>query len=79
VDFARFYTPALLERQREIKASFTQNERTALRGEDGQYTAHCLYVFPVEGVDPRGTVTLLVRDNEEKVVAKFTVDLSTMR
>jgi hypothetical protein len=30
-------------------------------------------------VDPRATVTLLVRDNEEKVVAKFTVDLSTMR
>jgi hypothetical protein len=79
VDFARFYTPMLLERQREIKASFTQNERTALRGEDGQYTARCLYVFPAEGVDPRGTVTLLVRDNEEKVVAKFTVDLSTMR
>ena len=35
-DFARFYTPALVARQQEIKASFTQNERTALRGEDGQ-------------------------------------------
>jgi hypothetical protein len=79
VDFARFYTSALLARPREIKASFTQNERTALRGEDGQYTARCLYVFPAEGVDPRATVTLLVRDNEEKPVAKFTVDLSTMR
>jgi hypothetical protein len=78
-DFARFYSPALLARQQEIKASFTQNERTALRGDDGQYTARCLYVFPAESVDPRGTVTLLVRDGEEKVVAKFTVDLSTMR
>jgi len=78
-DFARFYTPALLARQQEIKASFAQNERTALRGEDGQYTARCLYVFPAADVDPRATVTLLVRDNEEKVVAKFTVDLSTMR
>jgi hypothetical protein len=79
VDFARFYTPALVARQQEIKASFTQNERTALRGEDGQYTARCLYVFPAEGLDPRSTVTLLVRDGEEKVVARFTVDLSTMR
>ena len=79
IDFARFYTPALLARQQEIKASFTQNERTALRGEDGQYTARCLYVFPAAGVDPRATVTLLVRDGDEKLVAKFTVDLSTMR
>ncbi|HEX4995534.1 MAG TPA: hypothetical protein VFX87_11210 [Methylomirabilota bacterium] len=78
-DFARFYTPALVARQQEIKASFTQNERTALRGEDGQYTARCLYVFPAAGLDPRATVTLLVRDADEKLVAKFTVDLSTMR
>jgi hypothetical protein len=79
MDFARFYTPALVARQQEIKASFTQNERTALRGEDGRFTARCLYVFPAAGLDPRATVTLLVRDGDEKVVAKFTVDLSTMR
>jgi hypothetical protein len=79
VDFARFYTPTLQARQREIKASFTQNERTALRGDDGQFTARCVYVFPAEGLDPRSTMTLLVRDGEEKVVARFTVDLSTMR
>ena len=79
VDFARFHTAVLLARPQEIKASFTQNERTALRGEDGQYTARCLYVFPAEGVDPRASLTLRVRDNNEKVVAKFTVDLSTMR
>lgn len=79
VDFARFFTPTLQARQQEVKASFTQNERTALRGEDGQFTARCLYVFSAESVDPQSTVTLLVRDGEEKVVAKFTVDLSTMR
>lgn len=78
-DFARFYAPALLARRQEIKASFTQNERTALRGEDGQYIARCLYVFPAADLDPRGTVLLLVRDGEEKVVAKFAVDLATMR
>jgi hypothetical protein len=79
VDFARFYTPALMARQQEIKASFSQNERTALRGDDGKFTARCLYVFPAEGLDPRATVTLLVRDGDEKLVAKFTVDLSAMR
>lgn len=78
-DFARFYTPALASREEEIKASFTQNERTALRGDDGQYTARCLYVFPADRVNPRGTVTLLVRDADEKTVAQFTVDLSAMR
>jgi hypothetical protein len=36
-------------------------------------------VFPAEGVDPRASLTLLVRDHDEKVVAKFTIDLSTMR
>jgi hypothetical protein len=30
-------------------------------------------------VDPKATVTLLVRDVEAKVVAKFTVDLASMR
>ena len=79
VDFARFYAPALVAGPQEIKASFTQNERTALRGEDGQFVARCLYVFPTENVDPRATVTLIVRDGEEKLVAKFTVDLSAMR
>lgn len=79
VDFARFFTPALMARQQEIKASFSQNERTALRGDDGTFTARCLYVFPAEGLDPRTTVTLLVRDGDDKVVARFTVDLSAMR
>jgi hypothetical protein len=79
VDFARFYVPKLVAGREEIKASFTQNERTALRGDNGQYTARCQYVFPMEGLDPRATVTLLVRDVEEQVVAKFTVDLSAMR
>jgi len=79
VDFARHYVPTLVARQQEIKASFAQNERTALRGDDGQFTARCLYVFPAEGVDPKATVTLLVRDVEEKVVAKFTLDLAAMR
>jgi hypothetical protein len=78
-DFARFYAPALLRGQQAIKASFTQNERTALREEDGRYTARCMYVFPADALDKQGTVTLVVKDPDDKAVGRFTVDLSAMR
>jgi hypothetical protein len=79
-DFARFYSPVLLNDHRaSIKASFSQNERTARREDDGSYSARCLYVFPVAALRADETVTLLVKDMDEKQVAKFTVDLSSMR
>jgi hypothetical protein len=78
-DFARFYTSALRDGQNEIKPSFVQNERTAVRGQDGGYAARCLYVFPAEALTPRGRYTLVVRDADEKDVSTFTVDLSAMR
>jgi hypothetical protein len=78
-DFARFYAPALVRGQQEIKPSFTQNERTAWREEDGRFTARCLYVFPVEGIGPNDTVTVVVRDSEQKPMARFTIDLAAMR
>jgi len=79
VDFARFYTPTLMAGSLAVKASFVQNERTALREEDGKFAARCFYVFPADGLDPKGRVTLVVRDAEEREVAKFTVDLAAMR
>lgn len=79
VDFARFYVPMLVSGDQTIKASFTQNERTARREEDGSFTARCLYVFPANDLKPDATVTLIVRDVEDKPVAKFTLDLSAMR
>jgi hypothetical protein len=79
VDFARFYTPLLVNGQRQIKAAFAQNERTARREEDGGYTARCLYVFPAEGLAASGPLTVIVKDAQGKQVARFTVDLSTMR
>ena len=78
-DFARFYAPLLNRGQQEIKPSFTQNERTALREEDGSYTARCMYVFPAAEVDAKGKVVLVVKDQEAKPVARFTVDLAGMR
>jgi hypothetical protein len=78
-DFARFYTPEMLAGSQTVRASFVQNERTALRESDGRYAAQCVYAFPAEGVDPKGRVVLVVRDADEKEVAKFTVDLAAMR
>ncbi len=78
-DFARFYAPTLLAGSQEVKASFVQNERTALREEDGRYAAQCVYEFPTDGVDPKGRVVLVVKDADEREVAKFTVDLAAMR
>ncbi len=38
-----------------------------------------MYVFPSEGLRPGDTLMLIVRDSDDKQVAKFTVDLSAMR
>ena len=78
-DFARFYAPLLKSGKDDIEPSFVQNERTAIREEDGRFAARCLYTFPAEGVAATGRLTLLVRDPDEKEIAKFTVDLSGMR
>src|SRR5215470_10202983 len=42
--FARFYTPVLQVNGKEIKASFVQNERTPIVGEDGRLAARNVYV-----------------------------------
>jgi len=78
-DFARFYTPTLVAGTQEVKASFVQNERTALREDDGRYAAQCIYVFPAQGLAPNGRVVLVVKDADEREMAKFTVDLAAMR
>ena len=80
VDFARWYQPVLKVAGREVKPTFTQNERTALKLDDGRFAARNVYVFPLEGVPPRGTVTLVVRHTvEQKEVMRAPVDLSKMR
>jgi len=78
-DFARFYTPTLLAGSQEVKAIFVQNERTALREDDGRFAAQCVYEFSADGIDPKGRVVLVVKDADEREVAKFTVDLAAMR
>jgi hypothetical protein len=79
VDFARFYTPLLVNGPQQIKATFVQNERTARHEDDGGYTARCLYVFPATGLKPGEPLTLVVKEMDGKTVARFTLDLSAMR
>ncbi len=79
-DFSRWYRAVLLVSGKdEIKPSFVQNERTPLRQEDGRFLSRSLYVFPTDGLAPKGRVTLVVRDKDEHEVAKFPIDLSAMR
>ena len=80
VDFSRWYRPVLLVPGKdEIKPFFVQNERTALRQEDGRFLGRSVYVFSTDGLAAKGRVTLIVRDKDDHEVAKFLIDLSTMR
>jgi hypothetical protein len=80
VDFARWFQPVLLNGNAEVKASFVQNERTALRLEDGRYAARNIYVFPLEGLPPAGAVTLVVRNQPDgKEVWRARIELDKFR
>jgi hypothetical protein len=79
-DFARWFQPFLrVQGKAEIKPTFVQNERTALRQADGRFLSRSLYTFPANDLDGKGRMTLVVRDHDEQEVARFVVDLSAMR
>jgi hypothetical protein len=78
-DFARHYLPQLADGTREIRASFVQNERTALRQVDGGYLARCVYGFPIRDLDGGRRVVLTVSDGDGRAVSQFTIDLAGMR
>ncbi|HKQ67366.1 MAG TPA: hypothetical protein VJZ73_20275 [Methylomirabilota bacterium] len=78
-DFARFYVPRILVTDREIEPSFVQNERTAMRTENGGYLARCVYGFPVKEIGPKARLVLVVRDTDGRDVSRFTIDLASMR
>jgi hypothetical protein len=78
-DFARYYVPRLLVGDREIKPSFVQNERTAIRQDDGAYLARCVYGFPTRDVKGDERVALVIGDGDGRDVRRFTIDLAGMR
>ena len=77
--FARHYVPKLLVGDREIKPSFVQNERTAIRQDDGAYLARCVYGFPTKEVKGRERVALVIGNGDGREVSRFTIDLALMR
>jgi hypothetical protein len=80
IDFARWYQAVLRVGDLEVKATFTQNERTAIRTQDGRFAARNVYVFPLEGLPARGGVTLVISHSiEKKEVLRAALDLSKMR
>jgi hypothetical protein len=78
-DFARYYVPRLMVGDREVQATFVQNERTAIRQQDGAYLARCVYGFPTKDVKGRERVGLVVGDGDGRDVSRFTIDLASMR
>jgi hypothetical protein len=78
-DFARFYSPRLLVGDGEVAPAFVQNERTAVRQDDGRYLARCVYSFPTGTLTGTSRVALVVRDADGRDVSRFTIDLAAMR
>lgn len=77
--FARHYRPRLVVEGHEIEPAMVQNERTALRQEDGSYLARSLYWFPVRELSGTDRVSLVIRDPDGRPVARFAIDLGKMR
>jgi hypothetical protein len=78
-DFARFYAPRIMLGDRQIDPSFVQNERTAMRAQDGGYLARSVYGFPLKNMTPTARLLLIVRDADGRDVNRFTIDLASMR
>lgn len=78
-DFARFLAPRLRVGDRDIAPALVQNERTAVRQENGRYLARCVYWFPSTDLTPTTRLTLILRDGDGRELSAFPIDLATMR
>ena len=77
--FARHFSPRLLVDDREIEPALVQNERTAIRQDNGRYLARCVYWFPTKDLTGTSRPVLVVRDSEGQPVTRFAIDLARMR
>jgi hypothetical protein len=78
-DFAHHLSPRLFAGDREIEPALVQNERTAVRRDDGGYLARCVYSFPTKDLNGTARLTLVVRDPAGQPIARFPIDLGRMR
>src|SRR5262249_56085136 len=58
--FARHFSPRLLLDDREIEPALVQNERTAVRQDNGRYLARCVYWFPTKDLTGTSRPVLVV-------------------
>jgi hypothetical protein len=81
IDFAQHLRPRLVSGDREVAPSRVQNERTAAPQADGRFMARCVYWFPTKTKDLTGAMRLelVVRDADDRPVARFPIDLARMR
>lgn len=77
-DFARHLRPRLLAGDREIAPALVQNEHTA-RPDADRYLARCEYWFPTRDLKATAKLTLIVATPNGQPVARFPIDLATMR
>ena len=78
-DFARHLRPRLLVANREIPPTLVQNEHTAVRSDDGRFTARCDYWFSTRELTDSARLTLVVGEPNGPPVARFPIDLAKMR
>jgi hypothetical protein len=78
-DFAHHLRPVLVGGDREIAPSRVQNERTAAAQSDGRFLARCVYWFPTKDLSGASRLELVVRDTDDRPVARFPIDLARMR
>jgi hypothetical protein len=77
-DFARHLRPRLLVGDREIAPALVQNEHTA-RPDGGRFLARCQYWFPTRDLPGSAKLLLIVANPTGQPIARFPVDLATMR
>jgi hypothetical protein len=78
-DFARYLVPRLVAGDEEIAPVMVQNERTAIPRDDGRYMARNVYWFPTQALTAGARPTLVVRNPDGQIVARFSIDLGKMR
>jgi hypothetical protein len=77
-DYADGLRGWVIDGKREIQNTHWKNG-TPEKAEGGGYVADSTFWFPMDGVDPDGKVTLVIRQNGTQKEWRFPFDLSQMR
>jgi len=82
MNYAKNYTAVVKAGAKTVSTTYWNNSEGEGFG-DGKtrprFVADSDFYFPAEGIDPNGTVTLIVKDHEGKTVTQFDFDLSKRR